>query len=151
MKIPIYIYKGVSELKKVVHLVPSFGCGGLEKVIVNLVNNSQQYDVRHVLISLTTEFGMIKAFDVPVDVYCIGKKPGKDITSHIKLFRLLKRIKPVAFHSYNFGTIEYHLIAKLAGVTTTVHCDHGRGGDDPKGLNQFNNRFRKIISLFINH
>ncbi|MDC2890010.1 hypothetical protein [Psychrosphaera algicola] len=62
-----------TEIQKIVHLVPSFGCGGLEKVIVNLVNHSRDYPVKHVLISLTSEFGLIKAFDVPVDVYCIGK------------------------------------------------------------------------------
>ncbi|MBU2883731.1 glycosyltransferase [Psychrosphaera sp. B3R10] len=140
-----------TEIQKIVHLVPSFGCGGLEKVIVNLVNHSRDYPVKHVLISLTSEFGLIKAFDVPVDVYCIGKKPGNDLFSHYKLLRLLRRLKPKAMHTYNFGTIEYHLVAKLAGVPTTVHCDHGRGGDDPKGLNQFNNRFRKLISTFINH
>lgn len=139
------------KIATVVHLVPSFGCGGLEKVIVNLVNNSEAYNVKHVLISLTTEFGLIKEFDNPVDVYCLGKKPGNDIYSHFKLMRLLRRLKPVAFHTYNFGTIEYHLAAKLSGVPTTVHCDHGRGGDDPKGLNKLNNRFRKLISVFINH
>lgn len=137
--------------KKVVHIVPSFGCGGLEKVIVNLINNSGHYDVHHVLISLTTDFELAKEIDLPVDIYCLGKKPGNDVLSHLKLLKLLRKIKPVAFHSYNFGTIEYHLAAKMAGVPVTVHCDHGRGGDDPKGLNKFNNRFRQFISRFINH
>lgn len=139
------------KIQKIVHLVPSFGCGGLEKVIVNLVNNSQGYPVKHVLISLTTDFELAKEFDVPVDVYCIGKKPGNDLVSHFKLYKLLKRINPTAFHTYNFGTIEYHLVAKLTGIATTVHCDHGRGGDDPEGKNKFNNKFRKLISTFINH
>ncbi|GAB3001893.1 glycosyltransferase [Psychrosphaera aestuarii] len=137
--------------KKVVHIVPSFGCGGLEKVVVNLINNSEHYNVKHVLISLTTDFELAKEIDVPVEVYCLGKQPGNDILSHVKLFRLLKRIKPTAFHTYNFGTIEYHLVAKLAGVPVTVHCDHGRGGDDPAGKNKFNNRFRQLISKFIDH
>jgi len=137
--------------KKVVHIVPSFGCGGLEKVVVNLINNSAHYNVKHVLISLTTDFELAKEINVPVEVYCLGKQPGNDIFSHLKLFKLLKRIKPVAFHSYNFGTIEYHLAAKLAGVPVTVHCDHGRGGDDPAGKNKFNNRFRQLISKFIDH
>ncbi len=137
--------------EKVVHIVPSFGCGGLEKVIVNLINNSEHYNVNHILISLTTDFELAKEINSPVDIYCLGKKPGNDVTSHFKLFKLLKKIKPTAFHTYNFGTIEYHLVAKLAGVATTVHCDHGRGGDDPKGQNNFNNFFRKQISRFIDH
>ena len=137
--------------KKVVHIVPSFGCGGLEKVVVNLINNSEHYNVKHVLVSLTTDFELAKEINCPIEVYCLGKKPGNDVMSHLKLFKLLRKIKPTAVHTYNFGTIEYHLVAKAAGVKTTVHCDHGRGGDDPKGQNQFNNFFRKQISRFIDH
>ena len=43
----------------VVHLVYSFGCGGLEKVIANLINCSTNYDVEHVLISLTDDISML--------------------------------------------------------------------------------------------
>jgi len=135
--------------KKVVHLVYSFGCGGLEKVIANLINHSTQYDVEHVVISLTNDVTMAQQVNLPIKVIVLDKKHGNDINSHKKLFSLLKELKPQAINTYNFGTIEYHLTAKLAGVPVRVHSDHGRGGDDPDGKNTLHNLFRKFIAHFI--
>jgi sugar transferase (PEP-CTERM/EpsH1 system associated) len=136
-------------IKKVVHLVYSFGCGGLEKVIANLINHSSQYKVEHLVISLTDDMTMEQQVNYPIKLIVLDKKPGNDISSHKKLYTLLKKIKPSVLNTYNFGTIEYHLIAKFAGVPVQVHSDHGRGGDDPKGKNILHNVFRKFMSLFI--
>lgn len=135
--------------KSIVHLVYSFGCGGLEKVIANLINHSTEYDVEHVLISLTDDISMLEQVDKKIKFFVLGKKSGNDIRTHIKLFSLLKEIKPQTINTYNFGTIEYHLVAKLAGVPIRVHSDHGRGGDDPAGRNKLHNTFRKFIANFI--
>lgn len=134
---------------KVVHLVYSFGCGGLEKVIVNLINHSKQYDVEHIIISLTDDLAMQEQLAEKIKIYVLNKASGNDISSHLKLFKILKKIKPQVINTYNFGTIEYHLIAKIAGVPVRVHSDHGRGGDDPQGKNKLHNFFRKFISHFI--
>jgi sugar transferase (PEP-CTERM/EpsH1 system associated) len=134
----------------VVHLVYSFGCGGLEKVIANLINCSTNYDVEHVLISLTDDISMLEQVDSEIKVFVLDKKSGNDIKTHFKLLSLLRELKPQAINTYNFGTIEYHLVAKLAGVPIRVHSDHGRGGDDPAGKNKLHNFFRKFIAHFIN-
>lgn len=136
-------------INKVVHLVYSFGCGGLEKVIVNLINGSKQYDVEHIIISLTDDVAMQDQLLEETQVHVLNKKSGNDISTHFKLFNLLKELKPQVINTYNFGTIEYHLIAKIAGVPIRVHSDHGRGGDDPQGKNKLHNVFRKFISHFI--
>lgn len=134
---------------KVVHLVYSFGCGGLEKVIANLINHSSNYDVEHVLISLTDDISMINQVNKKIKVLILDKRPGNDIKTHVKLFSLLKELRPLVINTYNFGTIEYHLVAKMAGVPIRVHSDHGRGGDDPSGKNKSHNMFRKFIANFI--
>jgi len=133
----------------IVHLVYSFGCGGLEKVIANLINHSTKYDVEHVLISLTDDVSMLEQVDKKIKVFVLDKKSGNDIKTHFKLFSLLRKLKPQAINTYNFGTIEYHLAAKLAGVPVRVHSDHGRGGDDPAGKDKLHNIFRKFIANFI--
>lgn len=140
---------GESMKKKVVHLVYSMGCGGLEKVIVNLINGSYK-DVEHVIISLIPEFEMTTGIIPDVDIFCLDKKPGKDLGCHYRLYRLLKQISPDAINTYNFGTIEYHVTAFLSGVKKRVHSDHGHGGDAQNGLNKKNNVIRKIASYFIN-
>jgi sugar transferase (PEP-CTERM/EpsH1 system associated) len=139
----------LKAINRVVHLVYSFGCGGLEKVIANLINYSTEYDVEHVIISLTDEVSMHEQVNENVQLIVLNKEPGNDISSHIQLFKWLKKLKPKAINTYNFGTIEYHIVAKIAGVPIQVHSDHGRGGDDPHGKNKLHNAFRKVMAKFI--
>lgn len=140
-----------TNVQRIVHLVTTFNCGGLEQVIVNLIKHTPaDLGVEHVVISLMDEIDMAK--QLPEDTLCISlhKQPGNDPKIHLKLFQLLKLLKPTAFHTYNFGTIEYHPIAKLAGVKVNVHADHGLGGDHPEGKSFFHNKIRKLASFFIN-
>ncbi|MAZ66080.1 MAG: group 1 glycosyl transferase [Kangiellaceae bacterium] len=137
--------------KTVVHLVYSFDCGGLEKVIVNLANHSADYPVKHVIVTLTPQQSMFEQIRVPAEIFCLNKPPGNDIGTHRRLYQLLKQLKPHVLHTYNFGTIEYHFTAWLAKVPVRVHCDHGRGGDDPKGENRKNNMLRRFLARFIHH
>lgn len=135
----------------VVHLTPSFGCGGLERVIANLTHSKEAKTKRHVIISLTDDLTFSYALPSNVECLTINKKPGLDLHAHIRLFFLLRKLKATVLHTYNFGTIEYHPISKLAGVKINIHADHGLGGDDPNGNNKTHNRFRKIMSFFIHH
>lgn len=131
----------------VIHLVPSFGCGGLEKVIINLISKTPE--VKHSIISLSRDTELQSLLPPSVTLHTLDKQPGKDIFCHVRLFCLLKKINGSVLNTYNFGTIEYHPIARLAGIQRTVHADHGMGGDDPKGARRFNNLFRRAISHFI--
>ncbi len=137
--------------KKIVHLVYSFGYGGLEQVIVNLINSSQTYHAEHIIISLTKNNDLLTAIKPAIKFFILDKKPGKDISSHFKLLKLLKNIQADVLQTYNFATIEYHFIAYLAGIKSQVHCDHGRGGDDPAGKNKLNNLVRKFSAKFLDH
>lgn len=134
--------------KKVVHIVYSMGCGGLEKVIVNLINGSSEA-LDHTIITLVSDFEMIELIDAPVKVYCVDKAPGKDIGCHFRIFKLLRKIRPDVVNTYNFGTIEYQLMAALAGVKRKVHSDHGHGGDAADGLNKKNNAIRRFCSRWV--
>jgi len=136
---------------KVVHLVYSFGCGGLEKVIVNLINNSSNIDLEHIVISLTNELTMQEQLEFPVKIISLDKSSGNDFKSHWKLFSLLKKIKPITIQTYNFSTLEYHFVAKLAGVQNLIHSDHGRGGDHPEGKNKLHNIFRNIVGKIVDY
>ena len=135
--------------KKILHLVYSMGYGGLEQVIVNLINNSEKYNVEHCIVTLTDEQEICNQISPPCKIFNLGKKPGKDFSIHWKLFKLLRKLKVDVFHTYNFGTVEYHYIAKLAGVKRQVHCEHGRGGDDPDGMNYWHNLIRNFSINFM--
>lgn len=137
---------------KVVHLVYSFGIGGLERVIVNLVNCSANKDVEHHIVTLTDDHEFASQLKGNSTLYCLHKREGKDLLCHLRLFKILKNIKPDAMHTYNFGTIEYHPIAFLAGVPIRVHAEHGRESSYKKIDNPAKyETFRKLMIPFINH
>lgn len=136
---------------RVVHLTPSFGCGGLERVVANLIHHNQDLQVEHVVVSLSSDISF--SSQLPPGVRCISihKKEGLDLLAHFRLAKVLRQLKATALHTYNFATLEYHAIASLCGIQTHVHADHGLGGDDPHGKNRTHNTFRRAISTFIDH
>ncbi len=138
--------------RKVAHLVYSFGMGGLERVISNLVNDSNDYDVEHVIITQIDEQSFASQLEHPVTFYCLHKKDGKDLLSHWRLWRLLREIKPDVLHTYNFGTLEYQVVAAFAGVARRVHAEHGRESSykDIKHPAKYE-VFRRLIAPFLTH
>jgi len=133
----------------VVHLIYRLDIGGLERVMLNCINQMQDENFKHIIISLTDANHFSQSEDNPIDVYCLGKKQGSDLGIHFKLYTLLKKIKPAILHTYNLATIEYHPIAWLAGVKGHIHAEHGRDIDDPQGLNKKHNLLRKLMVVFI--
>lgn len=133
----------------IVHVVTSFGCGGLERVIANLISHSDPVSHKHSVISLTDDLSFQYALPDYVTLLTLNKRPGKDIGAHGRMLKALRELKPDVFHTYNFSTLEYHPVAKLAGVKHHVHADHGLGGDHPEGKDRKHNIFRRIISGMI--
>lgn len=134
----------------VAHLTQSFGCGGLEKVIVNTINHSSHYkNVKHIVISLTSDVGMKSELPPNVEVVTLNKRDGIDLRVHKALYMLLKEKRVTIFHTYNFCTIEYHMVAKACGISRRIHADHGLGGDDSQGTNYKRLLLRRAMSQLI--
>ncbi|MGJ8693933.1 MAG: TIGR03088 family PEP-CTERM/XrtA system glycosyltransferase [Thalassotalea sp.] len=135
----------------IAHLIYRFDIGGLERVMVNCINAMTNEKYRHVIIALSEVSDFAQHLSGEVETYQLNKKSGKDLASHGRLFKLLKKIKPDVLHTYNLAAIEYHPIAWLAGVKGHIHAEHGREISDPQGLNKKHNFLRKLISPFIDH
>ena len=133
----------------VVHLIYCLDTGGLEKVMLNCIRGMSGQGFRHAVISLTHASEFAKQLPADVPVYCLGKKPGADLTVHLKLWRLLRELRPTILHSYNLATLEYHPISWLAGVRGHFHAEHGRDLSDPKGDNKKYQWLRRLISPFV--
>lgn len=133
----------------VVHLIYRLDIGGLERVMLNCINQMHAENIKHVIISLTDANNFAQANNNYVEVHCLGKKEGSDLGIHFKLYKLLKQLQPTILHTYNLPTIEYHPIAWLAGIKGHIHAEHGRDIGDPQGLNKKYNFLRKLMSFFI--
>ncbi len=119
----------------VVHLVHSFGIGGLENGIVNLANRMAPKLFKVSIISLTNALDS-KARITRKDVDClvVGKNDGvtsqkgtgNDWRLPFKLARFFKSGKADIIHTHGWGTfLEGLLAAKLAGIPTLIHGEHG--------------------------
>lgn len=128
------------------HLVFSFEVGGLERIIVNCINHLNNETFHHTIISLTEAGSFISQITVPIDHYCLNKKSGKDFSINLKLYRLLRELRPDVLHTYNLGAIEYQWIGLLARVPMRVHAEHGRDSYDPNGSVTKYQWLRKICS-----
>lgn len=139
----------------IVHLVWSFRTGGLENGVVNLINQLDHSRFRHSIVCLTDyDPQFYSRIQHPaVSIYSLHRKPGKDLRSYWRCYKLLKTLQPDICHSRNLAALEYQLPAWLAGVPYRIHGEHGWDVGDLAGSNQkyvmLKRLFRPLISQYI--
>lgn len=136
----------------IAHVLNRLDVGGLETVVVELINATGGRALRHAVICLTeyTDFRYrIRVAGVPC--YALGKRPGKDPSVYWRLWRLLRQLKPDLLQTYNIGTIDAAIPAFLAGVRTIVHAERGRSAEDPTGAQVRYNRLRRLLNPLTDH
>jgi sugar transferase (PEP-CTERM/EpsH1 system associated) len=138
--------------QRVVHVVYSFGVGGLENVIVQLINRLPAERFEHVVLSLTSisEFRQ-RVRPSGVRFIELHKPPGHAIALYPRIYRLLRELKPQVVHSCNLAALEIAPLAWLARVPRRIHAEHGWDSHDPKGENPRYRRLRRIYQPFLSH
>ena len=136
----------------IAHIIFRLDYGGLENGVVNLINRMPRDAFRHCIIvmSETTEFRK-RLQRADVAVHSIGKRPGKDPVSYLRLFRLLRKLRPNVLHTRNIGTMDCVPVARLAGVSACIHGEHGWDVHDPDGVNPRYRRLRRVIQPLVRH
>jgi sugar transferase (PEP-CTERM/EpsH1 system associated) len=119
----------------IAHVIHRLDVGGLENGLINLINRTPQY--RHAVICMTdyTEFSRRISHDA-VALYALHKREGQDIGVYVRLWRLLRRLRPAIVHTRNLSALEAQLPAFLAGVPGRVHGEHGWDVHDLDGSNR---------------
>jgi sugar transferase (PEP-CTERM/EpsH1 system associated) len=134
----------------VVHVVFRFDYGGLENGLVNLINHMPGRVARHAVISLSEVTDFARRIERPdVGVYAIGKRPGKDPGAYVRLYRLIRRLRPDVVHTRNIGTMDCQVVAWLAGVQRRIHSEHGWDTTDREGQSDKYRRLRRVLAPFV--
>lgn len=134
----------------VAHIVFRFDYGGLENGVVNIINGMEAGTVRHAVIALTEASDFARRLRDDVSVHAIGKKPGKDLGAYLRLYKLLRQLKPDIVHTRNMGTMDCAVIAFLARVPVRIHGEHGWDVFDPDGTNRKYRLMRRLLLRFVN-
>lgn len=139
-----------TPLPLVVHLVYRLDIGGLETLLVDCINRMPATKYRHAVVCLThfTQFAA-RIRQPGVELFSLNKPPGLGLATHLKLWRLLRRLSPAILHTYNLAAVEYAFTATLAGVPIRIHAEHGRDAADPEGKNSRHRLLRKMLTPFI--
>ena len=136
----------------IVHVVYSFSVGGLENVIVQLINRLPADRFEHAVLSLTTISDFKNRITQPgVRFIELHKPPGHAVALYPKIYRLLREIKPDVVHSCNLAALEMAPLSWLARVPLRIHAEHGWDAHDPQGKNPRYQRLRRAYKPFVSH
>ncbi|WP_394778178.1 TIGR03088 family PEP-CTERM/XrtA system glycosyltransferase [Undibacterium sp.] len=140
----------VNPLPLVVHLVYRLDFGGLETVLAECVNRMPADKYRHAIVCLTDYTAFSQKITRPgVEIHALHKPAGLGLGTHVKLWKLLRKLRPTILHTYNLAAIEYSFTAAMAGVPVRIHAEHGRDLSDPQGKNPKHNMLRRLLIPFI--
>ncbi len=140
----------MNQMPLVVHLIYRLDFGGLETLLAECVNRMPPNKYRHAVVCLTGYTDFAKTINAPgVRIYALNKPPGLAPQTHVKLWKLLRYLRPSILHTYNLAAVEYGMTAALAGVPVRIHAEHGRDASDPDGKNPKHKLLRKLVAPFI--
>ena len=136
----------------IVHVVHSFSIGGLENVIVQLINRLPDDRFKHTVLSLTTISDLKNriAFQ-DVDFVALNKPPGHAIPLYPRIFKLFGQLQPDVVHTCNLAALEIVPIAWLAGIPLRIHAEHGWDAHDTNGSSLRYQNIRKLYKPFVSH
>ena len=130
---------------KIAHIIFRLHVGGLENGLVNLINRLPENRFKHAIICIDT-FTSFKQriHNKNVQIFAINKRPGWDGGAIVRLFRLIRSLRPDIVHTRNLAALDALLPSLFAGVRRRIHGEHGRDVHDLDGTNL---KFRMLRML----
>jgi len=118
----------MTKLIHIQHVVLSLQPGGLENGVVNVVNRLNPNRFRSSVCCLQQAGGFAARLSaVELAIHEMGKRGGIDFFLPLRLANLFRRTKPDIVHTRNADAFFYGFLgAKMAGVRSVIHSEHGR-------------------------
>jgi sugar transferase (PEP-CTERM/EpsH1 system associated) len=133
---------------RVVHVLHSFGTGGMEKGIATLIGNSSEM-FEHVVVCLSASGESEKLLPKEAKICALSKPAGNSLLFLMRLARQLKALNPDVVHTRNWGGMDAILAARFAGIGAVIHGEHGWDLGDPEGINQRRVKVRRFLSRWV--
>lgn len=97
--------------------------------LLNLIRHLPPGRYRHAIVCLQDrggDQGEMRAHGV--DIVHLHKRAGRDLGHYLRMFRVLRGLRPDLIHTRNRAGLPAQLVAALAGVKLRVHAEHGAAG-----------------------
>jgi len=129
---------------KILHVVPSFGLGGMEKVLCSVLNSlSGKYDQE--ILSLDGEIRAAKWVQGTNVQFVHFSRPHGRVRFFLALLKSLKESSPAILLTYNWGATDAIWLGRLAGIKTIIHNEHGFNVDEATSTQWKRNAVRFIV------
>ena len=111
---------------RIAHVLYSFGIGGLEGVLAELINRMDPGVFSHVIYIFSNDASSLnKIKREGVELRVIRRFFPHDPSTIIRLAIALKKSKPDIVRTYNWAGMEGIVAARLAGISNIIHSEHG--------------------------
>jgi sugar transferase (PEP-CTERM/EpsH1 system associated) len=129
---------------KVLHLVPSFALGGMERIVCTVINSTtDRYD--HSILALDQQVDARRWIQGKAVSWVQFEKPDKRRLFFLTLYRVLKTIRPDLLMTYNWGATDGIWLGRLAGIPRIVHSEHGFNADEGRATNWQRDAMRCLV------
>ena len=133
---------------RIVQVIPSLRVGGLENVVVRLVEHFVPL-AEQAVVTPAGAGPLAGRFPDSVPVFPLGETHRPSRWNAIRMARLFRTLRPDIVHTRNWTCIDAIIGARLAGVPVVIHGEHGREAADPEGRNRRRQQVRRLLSPFI--
>ncbi len=131
-----------------VHVLYSFGTGGLEKGIATVASHASP-GFEHVVVCLGRSGDSARLLPSGTELIEMGKPPGNSVAFLWRISRELKRLRPHVVHTRNWSGMDGIIAARIAGIRGVVHGEHGWGMSDPQGRSPRRLRVRRMLARWV--
>lgn len=137
--------------RHIVHLLYRFDAGGLENVVVQLINHLPHGEFRHTVVALTEAVpAFTQRLQRPdVAVVSLDKRPGQPFWLYPRFFKTMRELKPDVLHTCNLAALEFAPVAALLGVPLRIHAEHGMDTAELTGKGSHYRRLRQFLRHFV--
>jgi sugar transferase (PEP-CTERM/EpsH1 system associated) len=133
---------------RIVHVIPSLRVGGLENVVVRLVEHLAPL-AQQAVVTPAGAGPLAGRVPAGVPVFPLGETHRPDRWNALRMARLFRKLRPDIVHTRNWTCIDAIIGARLAGVPVVIQGEHGREAVDPEGRNRRRQQVRRLLSPFV--
>lgn len=129
---------------KLLHVVPSFGLGGMERVLCSVIN-ALPGSCQQGVLSLNGEQSASRWIQQANLTLLPFVRPEGNARFFQALFSSLKQWAPDVLMTYNWGATDAIWLGRLSGIQTILHSEHGFNVDEAASTQWKRNAIRFLV------
>lgn len=138
------------DIPLIVHVIYRFDVGGMEMLLADCIRRMPSQRYRHAIICISGYSNFVEKIEgTGTPIYSLDKPAGLGLSAHLRLWKLLRTLRPTISHTYCISAVEYTATGMLAGVPVRLHSEHGRNLNEADGRNLKYNVLRYVMALLM--